>query len=58
MRNSPRSARARVDGVELTGDDGLLTTLVRQVLQTLCRIFLLVDGGIGVWWVGWCDIFC
>jgi transposase-like protein len=27
-------ARARADGVELTGDDGLLTALVRQVLQT------------------------
>ena len=26
--------RARHDGVELTGDDGLLTALVRQVLQT------------------------
>ena len=26
--------RARADGVELTGDDGLLTALVRQVLQT------------------------
>ena len=27
-------ARARADGVELTGDDGLLTALVRQALQT------------------------
>ena len=27
-------ARARADGVELTGDDGMLTALVRQVLQT------------------------
>jgi putative transposase len=27
-------ARARADGVELTGDDGLLTALVRRVLQT------------------------
>ena len=26
--------RARTDGLELTGDDGLLTALVRQVLQT------------------------
>jgi hypothetical protein len=26
--------RARNEGVELTGDDGLLTALVRQVLQT------------------------
>ncbi len=26
--------RARQDGVELTGDNGLLTALVRQVLQT------------------------
>ncbi len=26
--------RARADGVELTGDGGLLTGLVRQVLQT------------------------
>ena len=26
--------RARAEGVELTGDDGLLTALVRQVLQT------------------------
>src|SRR6516165_1481264 len=26
--------RARTDGVELTGDNGLLTALVRQVLQT------------------------
>jgi putative transposase len=26
--------RARSDGVELTGDNGLLTALVRQVLQT------------------------
>src|SRR4051794_12164524 len=26
--------RARADGVELTGEDGLLTALVRQVLQT------------------------
>ena len=27
-------ARARTEGVELTGDNGLLTGLVRQVLQT------------------------
>src|SRR5438270_10202691 len=27
-------ARARSEGVELTGDDGLLTALVRRVLQT------------------------
>jgi transposase-like protein len=27
-------ARARAEGVELTGDDGLLTAIVRQVLQT------------------------
>ena len=27
-------ARARGEGVELTGDDGLLTALVREVLQT------------------------
>ena len=27
-------ARARTEGVELTGEDGLLTGLVRQVLQT------------------------
>jgi putative transposase len=27
-------ARARAEGVELTGDGGLLTGLVRQVLQT------------------------
>jgi transposase-like protein len=27
-------ARARAEGVELTGDDGLLTAMVRQVLQT------------------------
>ena len=27
-------ARARTEGVELTGDGGLLTGLVRQVLQT------------------------
>ena len=26
--------RARAEGVELTGDNGLLTALVRQVLQT------------------------
>ena len=26
--------RARTEGVELTGDGGLLTALVRQVLQT------------------------
>ena len=26
-------ARARAEGVELTGDNGLLTALVRQVLQ-------------------------
>jgi transposase-like protein len=26
--------RARTDGVELTGENGLLTALVRQVLQT------------------------
>jgi hypothetical protein len=26
--------QARTDGVELTGNDGLLTALVRQVLQT------------------------
>src|SRR5262245_20988162 len=26
--------RARTEGVELTGEDGLLTALVRQVLQT------------------------
>ena len=28
------SSRARTEGVELTGDNGLLTALVRQVLQT------------------------
>ena len=28
-------ARARTEGVELTGDGGLLTGLVRQVLQTV-----------------------
>jgi putative transposase len=27
-------ARARAEGVDLTGDDGLLTAMVRQVLQT------------------------
>jgi hypothetical protein len=27
-------ARARAEGIELTGDNGLLTGLVRQVLQT------------------------
>jgi hypothetical protein len=27
-------ARARAEGVELTGDDGLLTAMMRQVLQT------------------------
>ena len=27
-------ARARSEGVELTGDNGLLTAMVRQVLQT------------------------
>ena len=27
-------ARARAEGVELTGDDGLLTSMVRHVLQT------------------------
>ena len=27
-------ARARAEGVELTGDGGLLTAMVRQVLQT------------------------
>lgn len=27
-------ARARAEGVELTGDDGMLTAMVRQVLQT------------------------
>jgi hypothetical protein len=27
-------ARARAEGVELTGENGLLTGLVRQVLQT------------------------
>jgi transposase-like protein len=27
-------ARARSEGVELTGDNGLLTALVRRVLQT------------------------
>ena len=27
-------ARARTEGVELTGEDGLLTGLVRQVLRT------------------------
>ena len=27
-------ARARTEGVELTGENGLLTALVRQVLQT------------------------
>jgi hypothetical protein len=26
--------RARAEGVELTGDDGLLTAMIRQVLQT------------------------
>ena len=26
-------ARARAEGVELTGDDGLLTAMVRQVLM-------------------------
>ena len=27
-------ARARAEGVELTGDEGLLTAMIRQVLQT------------------------
>jgi len=27
-------ARARAEGVELTGDDGLLSAMIRQVLQT------------------------
>src|SRR4051812_14044340 len=36
MRDSTEElvARARTEGVELTGDNGLLTALVRQVLQT------------------------
>lgn len=36
MREWPEQlvARARAEGVELTGDDGLLTAMVRQVLQT------------------------
>jgi transposase-like protein len=36
MRDSAAElfARARRDGVELTGDDGLLTASVRKVLQT------------------------
>lgn len=30
-------ARARSAGVELTGDDGLLTAMVRHVLRPSCR---------------------
>jgi hypothetical protein len=33
-------AQARTEGVELTGDNGLLTTLVRQVLQTGLQVEL------------------
>jgi hypothetical protein len=45
-------ARARTEGVELTGENGLLTALVRQVLQTGLeqnaasqQVPLLVDAG-------------
>ena len=33
-RGRPSSWSERLDGVELTGDGGLLTALVQQVLQT------------------------
>src|SRR5216684_8828365 len=34
-------ARARAEGVELTGDDGLLTAMIRQVLQTGLEVELV-----------------
>jgi putative transposase len=33
-------ARARAEGVELTGDDGLLTAMIRQALQTGLKVEL------------------
>ena len=44
--------RARHDGVELTGDDGLLTALVRQVLQTGLEVEMNRPGSDGdsVYW--------
>ncbi|MCP4960330.1 MAG: IS256 family transposase [Actinomycetia bacterium] len=40
-------ARARTEGVELTGDDGLLTGLVRQVLQTGLEVEMTDHLGYG-----------
>jgi putative transposase len=36
--------RARRDGVELTGDKGLLTALVRQVLQTGLEVEIVANS--------------
>src|SRR5881392_1436601 len=38
-------ARARAEGVELTGDDGLLTAMIRQVLQTGLEVELADHHG-------------
>ncbi len=50
--------RARAEGVELTGDDGLLTAMVRQVLQTGDRDPvvgpLAMRVGVVVGANGWC----
>jgi hypothetical protein len=47
--------RARLDGVELTGEKGLLTALVRQELQTGLEVNLLaaVDMLAGLWFAAW-----
>jgi hypothetical protein len=37
-------AQARAEGVELTGDNGLLTGLVRQVLQTGLEVEMTDSG--------------
>ena len=39
--------RARAEGVELTGDDGLLTAMVRQVLQTGLEVEITDHLGYG-----------
>jgi hypothetical protein len=43
-------ARARAEGVELTGDDGLLTAMIRQVLQTGLEGFVVVPPWVARSW--------
>ena len=43
--------RARTEGVELTGDNGLLTALVRQVLQTGLEVEMLPAEGMPRFWL-------